>query len=109
MTRPTDQDSNPSAPHAASTPNRETGRSDDDRGVKDNPAKRHPAHVPAQDDQRDSMHHTTCPNCGKAVLPTAVACPDCGEKVFVEHPADMKRVRNQPLDLPAARPDTYGP
>jgi len=80
---------------------------DDGQPIDDNPTKRNPAHPPEQAAKRKSMHHATCPSCGRAVLPTAVACPDCGEKIFIEHPADLERVRHKPLDLPKAKRDAH--
>lgn len=46
------------------------------------------------------MDSIQCPNCGRTVADTAPACPTCGEKIFVEHPADMRPIRHQVLSYP---------
>lgn len=48
------------------------------------------------------MNYIECPECGKKVHDGAPACPNCGTKIDVEVPADMKKTRHAPLDLPPA-------
>ena len=55
------------------------------------------------------MGDVTCPGCGKQVAELAPACPNCGEKIYVEHPGDIKGVKHPPLDLPPAPKKSYGP
>jgi DNA-directed RNA polymerase subunit RPC12/RpoP len=55
------------------------------------------------------LNHVPCPACGSDVDDRVPACPSCGEKIYVEHPGDMKRVRHRPLNLPPAKPGAYGP
>lgn len=38
-----------------------------------------------------------CPGCSQRVDDRAPACPSCGESIYIEHPADMLRVRHRPL------------
>lgn len=46
------------------------------------------------------MNTTACPRCGRAVAETAPACPNCGEKIFVEHPADIRPIRHRVMTYP---------
>jgi DNA-directed RNA polymerase subunit RPC12/RpoP len=50
----------------------------------------------------DSMTGVQCPNCRNSVNPLAPACPECGEKIYVEHPGDIKGVKHDPINLPPA-------
>lgn len=55
------------------------------------------------------LNQVDCPNCGRSVDARAPACPSCGEKIYVEHPADMERVRHKPMEMPPAESGSYGP
>lgn len=55
------------------------------------------------------LNKVDCPSCGQQVDSRAPACPNCGEKIYVEHPGDMHRVRHSPTHLPPADPNSYGP
>jgi len=46
------------------------------------------------------MNSVHCPNCGRVVDDTGPACPSCGEKIFVEHPADIQPIRHRILTYP---------
>lgn len=45
------------------------------------------------------MNKVACPHCQRSVHDRAPACPYCGEKIYVEHPGDMERVRHQQLAM----------
>ena len=51
--------------------------------------------------ERDTapLNHTPCPSCGKHVDDRAPACPKCGEKIYVEHPADITPTKHPPLPM----------
>ena len=43
------------------------------------------------------LNGVSCPKCGQRVDDRAPACPTCGTKIYVELPADITPVRNDPL------------
>lgn len=55
------------------------------------------------------LNQVECPQCGRRVDDRAPACPHCGEKIYVEHPGDIKPVRHRPVELPPVDPQSYGP
>ena len=57
-----------------------------------------------ENEMDESLNGVKCPGCGEIVDERAVACPNCGEKLDVEVPADIKRARHTPLDLPMPDP-----
>ncbi len=41
-----------------------------------------------------------CVGCQEPVFETAPACPACGNRVYVEHPANLLGVKHRPLSYP---------
>ncbi|EMI21215.1 hypothetical protein RMSM_01846 [Rhodopirellula maiorica SM1] len=55
------------------------------------------------------LNHVPCPHCGKHVDDRAVACPQCGEKIYVEHPADITPTRHSQIDFPGESNESLQP
>ena len=54
------------------------------------------------------FNNVKCPGCNRKVNDRCPACPHCGEKIYIEHPGDIKGVKHAPLEYPPAKSGING-